>query len=533
MTVRSTPTASLRRLQTPYSLDIESLRHINPFLLFIRCRVDLNNYPSSQVAKPKLLHSCSSPKHLLQTHIMEYQTIIPITLLVFAIYHVLKCPGKFNLGKAPDEKKLIWAGYHKLSNQIIPTICAGENIISNMDNTQKRLPSSHPAHKHAPIAPNRPSNKFHGGGNVLPIMYEEMEYALDRELGNPHGEHHPYLLHTINPNNKHPEWHPLATFPTILRIIALVSGRINIGLPLSRDPTWLTLYTKYPLTMMESVSSLMKYPAILRPLAQHFTPSLRELDSIRNEITALLTPEYEAILSGKSDRNTMVRWLWENCEEHERTITYQSQVQAMMSIGTVLANAAAAAQCVVDLTEHEEMIPLLRGESEGVVGGNGKDEISKQALTSLSMMDSFMKESQRFKPPGAVTFERKVLEPFTLPDGTRLHAGEHIAAPAFHVGWDPEYIENPEVFDGLRFHRLRNQGGLSATTAAGKYHYVSVNETSLHFGYGRNACPGRWFTAIQIKLLLGRLLVRINYAITVDDDYKELLLCLRNRKLEK
>ncbi|GKZ63313.1 hypothetical protein AnigIFM50267_000705 [Aspergillus niger] len=328
-------------------------------------------------------------------------------------------------------------------------------------------------------------------------MYEEMEYALDRELGNPH------------------EWHPLPTFPTILRIISLVSGRINIGLPLSRDPTWLTLYTKYPLTMMESVSSLLKYPSILRPLAQHFTPSLRELDSIRDEITALLTPEYEAILSGKSDRNTMVRWIWDNCEEHERTITYQSQVQAMMSIGTVLANAAAAAQCLEDLAEHEEMIPLLRGEFEGV-----------QAFSSLSMMDSFMKESQRFKPPGAVTFERKVLEPFTLPDGTQLNAGEHIAAPAFHVGWDPEYIENPEVFDGLRFHRLRNQGGLSATTATGKYHYVSVNETSLHFGYGRNACPGRWFTAIEIKLLLGRLLVR--YDVTSGEGSDTVL--IRRRK---
>ncbi|GLA07181.1 hypothetical protein AnigIFM60653_008135 [Aspergillus niger] len=306
-------------------------------------------------------------------------------------------------------------------------------------------------------------------------MYEEMEYALDRELGNPH------------------EWHPLPTFPTILRIIALVSGRINIGLPLSRDPT---------------------------------CSSLRELDSIRDEITALLTPEYEAILSGKSDRNTMVRWIWDNCEEHERTITYQSQVQAMMSIGTVLANAAAAAQCLEDLAEHEVMIPLLRGEFEGVVGGNGKDEISKQALTSLSMMDSFMKESQRFKPPGAVSFERKVLEPFTLPDGTRLHSGDHIAAPAFHVGWDPEYIENPEVFDGLRFHRLKNQGGLSATTAAGKCHYVSVNETSLHFGYGRNACPGRWFTAIQIKLLLGRLLVR--YDVTSGEGSGTVL--IRRRK---
>ena len=151
---------------------------------------------------------------------------------------------------------------------------------------------------------------------------------------------------------------------------------------------------------MSSISSLMKYPAVLRPLAQHFIPSLRELDSIRNEITTLLTPEYEAILSGKSDRNTMVRWIWDNCDEHERTITYQSQVQAMMSIGTVLANAAAAAQCLVDLAEHgEEMVPLLRVEFERVVGGG--DGISKQALSSLSMMDSFVKESQRVRPPGA------------------------------------------------------------------------------------------------------------------------------------
>lgn len=67
------------------------------------------------------------------------------------------------------------------------------------------------------------------------------------------------------------------------------------------------------------------------------------------------------------------------------------------------------------------------------------------------------------------------------------------------------------MFDGLRFHRLRSQGGLSATST-GKYHYVSVNETSLHFGYGRNACPGRWFTAFQIKLFLGLLLVKYDIA---------------------
>lgn len=97
----------------------------------------------------------------------------------------------------------------------------------------------------------------------------------------------------------------------------------------------------------------------------------------------------------------MIRWIWDNSEGHERTITYQSHVQAMMSIGTVLANAAAAAQCLVDLAEHgEEMVPLLRGEFERVVVTGG-DGISKQALSSLSMMDSFLKESQRVRPPGA------------------------------------------------------------------------------------------------------------------------------------
>lgn len=45
---------------------------------------------------------------------MDYQAIIPLTLLIFAIYHFLRRPGKYNVGKAPDEKKEIWAGYHKV-----------------------------------------------------------------------------------------------------------------------------------------------------------------------------------------------------------------------------------------------------------------------------------------------------------------------------------------------------------------------------------------------------------------------------------
>lgn len=47
--------------------------------------------------------------------------------------------------------------------------------------------------------PNPPSTYL---GNLLPIMYEEMEYALDQELGNSHGKHPP--THYSNPPYKQP-----------------------------------------------------------------------------------------------------------------------------------------------------------------------------------------------------------------------------------------------------------------------------------------------------------------------------------------
>lgn len=37
-----------------------------------------------------------------------------------------------------------------------------------------------------------------------------------------------------------------------------------------------------------------------------------------------------------------------------------------------------------------------------------------------------------------------------------------------------------------------------------------MNETSLHFGYGLQACPGRWFAAIVLKLLLGLLVMQFD-----------------------
>jgi cytochrome P450 len=90
-----------------------------------------------------------------------------------------------------------------------------------------------------------------------------------------------------------------------------------------------------------------------------------------------------------------------------------------------------------------------------------------------------------------------------------------IEVPGYHVAHDPEIFPDPYKFDGLRFHRLREQaesfnkpkvagGKTSAVESAAHNLFVSVSPNSLLFGYGRHACPGRFFAANEIKMIVAR-----------------------------
>lgn len=75
---------------------------------------------------------------------------------------------------------------------------------------------------------------------------------------------------------------------------------------------------------------------------------------------------------------------------------------------------------------------------------------------------------------------------------------------------DEDLYENPKDFDGLRFYRMRQASGQD-----NKYKYSSVTKSDLSWGFGRNACPGRYLSAINIKLIMAELLT--NYDIKLGD----------------
>lgn len=61
---------------------------------------------------------------------------------------------------------------------------------------------------------------------------------------------------------------------------------------------------------------------------------------------------------------------------------------------------------------------------------------------------------------------------------------------------------SPETFDPFRFSKLRKE----QPEMDGRAQYVSSNSSSLSFGFGRHACPGRFFAAQEIKAIMAFLL---------------------------
>jgi cytochrome P450 len=126
-------------------------------------------------------------------------------------------------------------------------------------------------------------------------------------------------------------------------------------------------------------------------------------------------------------------------------------------------------------------------------------------------LDSYMKETSRFNS-GVTNFQRKVLRGFTLSNGQYIPPGVIIEAPSHTIHMDdanfPPNSEPADVFDGFRYYKLRQSG--TATDHAHNQ-FVTTNEHNLGFGYGNRACPGRFFAANEIKMILARLLLDFHF----------------------
>ncbi|KAI0007725.1 ent-kaurene oxidase [Xylariaceae sp. FL0662B] len=311
------------------------------------------------------------------------------------------------------------------------------------------------------------------------------------------------------------EWTPFKVQPFMIRVIARLSGCVFAGPTLNRSEDWMDININFAIRAFIAVLKLQFFPPWMRPIAQYLVSELWTIDRYIAKAQAMLTPIIEERLRdsetpGYEKPDDFAQWMLDALpEDQKRNYYVQGQIQLLLSAASIHTTSNSTTDCIYDLALHQDMQEILREEAREVLNDDKCWE-KKETMSKLKKMDSFIKESQRLS--GNVTsFIRKVMRPIDLSDGTHLPAGTNLLTPLAGIAVDDRYFPDPEVFDGLRFWKLRQQ----SEEAANRWQYTSIGDTSQNFGLGKNACPGRFFAGSEIKMILAYLL--LNYDIKFKD----------------
>lgn len=105
--------------------------------------------------------------------------------------------------------------------------------------------------------------------------------------------------------------------------------------------------------------------------------------------------------------------------------------------------------------------------------------------------------------------ERVVRRPFTFHNGTVLPVGANVSAAVYGAHLSETHYTDPHTFHPFRFIKMREQ-------STRKVDIVSTHSDFLAFGHGLHACPGRFFAANELKLMLAYVLM--TYDVKGEDD---------------
>ena len=107
---------------------------------------------------------------------------------------------------------------------------------------------------------------------------------------------------------------------------------------------------------------------------------------------------------------------------------------------------------------------------------------------------------------------RIATEEIVLSDGTVIPKDRLIAVHSTRM-WDEKLHGDAAKWDAYRFYNMRGK-----TEKRHLAHLAFTNQDHLAFGHGDHACPGRFFAASEIKVMIANVL--LNYDIRLPEGQK-------------
>lgn len=148
---------------------------------------------------------------------------------------------------------------------------------------------------------------------------------------------------------------------------------------------------------------------------------------------------------------------------------------------------------------------------------------SKEAVDRLHRIDSTIRESMRVSDVAITALARDVVgKPLDLGNGIQIPRGTRVVFPTQAVHQDPDRYTDPLRFDAFRFSRPFEGIPPKKTNGANGFgedeeerlRLTTITPSFLAFGYGKHACPGRWFATQTMKQALAGIVQNYEIEIT-------------------
>lgn len=300
--------------------------------------------------------------------------------------------------------------------------------------------------------------------SMIPALVSEVHTTLDLNFS-------PSTTQPVVIDNE--TWFPIVVHPAALASIGRIVTRVLVGAKYAENPVWTRTLSGFANGIIFQSFLLKHLPIwltrIIAPLFNTTRRVAKLRDLIRPDVRNLIAHPLPS--SEVADGEVTVLPMIVNYVLSRPAYASASESQILagiigrlldMSFGAIDTTSITTTQVLLDLISSPPStyaIPIISQARATLTRHNG--DWSVKALGELTLLDSFIKESQRLRPIGSVLSNRKVLDPagatFTpspeFADAKPVHVpyGKITGMPLFGIHRDPNVYPDPDEFKGFRF----------------------------------------------------------------------------------
>ncbi|KAI0531725.1 cytochrome P450 [Xylaria digitata] len=348
---------------------------------------------------------------------------------------------------------------------------------------------------------------------LTPIVIDEIENAFASHIGRPQGTAslNGQCHGASKADLRHLEWQEVPVADAVADLTNQVACRVLICRELSRNAQFLKRTMTFQHSIFMHAVIIISLP--FGPFRRLFSPiislshrwNMRKAMAILQPVVARRIRNRTRNQSLSEEENDGIAWTLDQTSEDEMDPKLASLEILHNLFAGSLAPGAMITEMVFQVLMDPKLLADLRDEAMLALEEHGWTE---KLLRNLALQDSFIRELNRLYPTGATGCSRLVVDKnFTFSNGLTVRQGTRLTFPIMAIMKENERLANPGEFDAYRFLKLRDVP--HSDDGGTEYQWVasSISPANLMFGYGKHACPGRYYCIRQAKLIFTKLLV--------------------------